>query len=179
MHTKLAICLSLCLLFAGLAGCGSSGEETASPREAAKELARWFRGVEEAVAEREQEQRGFPRFHVSAPPANSGIVELSPAGAAAGETAKGAANQLDVATTLTQEEAAGLYCYFFAFYVDLPSSPDRKEFEVVINNLVKKHLSPTASPADISKSADGLRRAMIEAEKAGRRGGEVAAAGFC
>ena len=159
-------------------GCGSGGDETAAgnPKQ---ELARWYVGVEAAVAEMEAKQRGFTRFRVSEPPAQAALVGLSPAGIEAGEVAKGATAQLDASTTLSAEEASGLYCYFFAFYVNLESSPDKEEFEVVILNLVKSDLLPSASPKEIHASADALRRAMIEAEKAGGRGPEAAAAIFC
>ena len=179
LHTKSVISIAIaCLLLAGLGGCGG-GDTTGPPPNPGKELARWYKGVEAAVAKIEQKQRGFPRFRVNRPPPKNSLVELSPAGAKAGETAKGAAEQLDANTTLNSEEAAGLYCYFFAFYVDLPSSPDKSEFEVVINNLVKGQRSPSSSTAEISESADALREAMIKAEKAGGRGPEVAAALFC
>lgn len=180
LHTKSVISIVLaCLLLGALSGCGSDGESTAPPQHPAKELTRWFKEVEEAVADMEQKQRGFTMFHVSRPPAKSELVGLSPAGVRAGETAKGAADQLDAATALSSDEAAGLYCYFFAFYVDLEFSPDEGEFEVVINNLVKTKLSASSSAAEVGESADALREAMIEAEKAGGRGPEVAAAVFC
>lgn len=179
LHTKNVICVFLAsLLLAGLGACGSAGESTA-PKDPAKELARWFKGVEEAVARMEQKQRGFTQFEVDQAPPKKDLVGLSPAGAKAGETALGAAEQLDAATALSSDEAAGLYCYFFAFYVDLESSPDEEEFEVVINNLVKAELPASSSAAEVGESADALREAMIEAEKAGGRGPEVAAAGFC
>jgi hypothetical protein len=179
LHAKSIRYVALaCLLLAGLSGCGSGGESTA-PRDPAKELARWFKGVEEAVARMEQKQRGFTQFDVHRAPPKRGLVGLSPAGAKAGETALGAADQLDAATTLSSDEAAGLYCYFFAFYVELESSPDEDEFEVVIDNLVKRKLPASSSAAEVGESADALREAMIEAEKAGGRGSEVAAAGFC
>jgi len=128
----------------------------------------------------ERKQRGFTRFHVAGqPPAKSDLLELSPTGVEAGETARDAASQLDAATDLTGEEAAGLYCYFFAFYVDLESSPDKEEFEVVIFNLVKARVSPSATQAEVNRSADALREAMIKAEKRGGRAAEVAAAVFC
>ncbi len=166
-----------CLLLASIAGCGSSGDETSgNPK---RELGRWYKGVEESVAAMEQKQRGFTHFHVSRPPAQSDLAKLSPAGMQAGETAKGAAEQLDAATDLTPREAAGLYCYFFAFYVDLESSPDEKEFELVIKNLVKADPSSSASVAEVRESADALRKAMLGAEKAGKPGPEVAAAIFC
>lgn len=168
-----------CLLVAALGGCGSGGESTLPPPDPAKELARWFKGVEAAVARKEQNQREFTRFRVSRPPPVKGLVELSPAGARAGETAARAAARLDAATTLSAAEASGLYCYFFSFYVDLEFFPDEKEFELVIFNLVKASLSPSASPTDIRESAEALRKAMIEAEKAGGRGPEVAAAFLC
>lgn len=165
------------LLLSGMIGCGSGGDETVgNPK---RELARWYAGVEAAVADMEAKQRGFTRFRVDEPPAKNGLVGLSPAGIEAGEVAKGAAEQLDASTTLSAEEASGLYCYFFAFYVDLESSPDKEEFELVIHNLVKADLLPSASPDDVHRSADALREAMIAAEKAGARGGEVAAAVFC
>jgi hypothetical protein len=166
-----------CLSLASIAGCGSGGDETnGNPKQ---ELVQWYKGVEKSVAATEQKQRDFTKFHVSRPPAQSDLVKLNPAGAKAGETAKGAAGQLDAATALTPEEASGLYCYFFAFYVDLESSPDEKEFELVILNLVKTKLPPSASAGEVHESADALREAMIEAEKAGGRGPEVAAAIFC
>jgi hypothetical protein len=149
------------------------------PEDPVKELTHWFKGVEAAVTRMEEKQSGFTQFRVDTPPAKSGLVAISPGGAKAGETGKGAADQLDAATALTAEEAAGLYCYFFAFYVDLESSPDEKEFEVVIANLVKASLPSSASAAEVRKSADALRKAMLEAEKAGRQGPEVAAAIFC
>jgi hypothetical protein len=168
----------VCLVLAGMVGCGSAGEESGgNPK---RELRQWYVGVEESVAAMERKQRGFIRFRVSEPPQKSEIVPLSPAGARAGETAAGAARQLDAATALTAEEAAGLYCYFFAFYVELEFFPDKKEFEVVIHNLVKARLSPPSVSADeVRESAAGLREAMIAAEKAGGRGGEVAAALLC
>jgi hypothetical protein len=180
LHRKSVISLALaCLLLVGAGGCGSGGETPASPQDRAGELTRWFKGVEAAVADMEQKQRDFTRFKVSKPPPKSALVKLSPAGAKVGEKAAGAADQLDAATDLTDEEATGLYCYFFAFYVDLESSPVEKEFELVIGHLVKAKL-PTPSAADeVSKSADALREAMVEAEKAGGRGPEVAAAGVC
>jgi hypothetical protein len=167
-----------CLLLAGLFGCGGSGDETTeNPKQ---ELRRWYVGVEKSVAAMEAKQRGFTGFSVSEPPEQDGIAQLSPAGAKAGETAAGAAHQLDRATALTADEAAGLYCYFFAFYVDLEFFPDEGEFEVVIHNLVKARLSPpSASAEEVRESATKLRQAMIAAEKAGGRGGEVAAAAFC
>jgi hypothetical protein len=178
LHTRNAICVFLaCLLLGGLDGCGNGGDETVPSEDPVKELAHWFHGVEAAVTRMEEKQSGFSQFRVGAPPAKSGLVAISPAGAKAGETAKGAAEQLDAATALTAAEAAGLYCYFFAFYVDLESSPDEKEFEVVINNLVKPSFS--ASAAEVRESADALRKAMLEAEKAGGQGPEVAAAIFC
>jgi hypothetical protein len=174
------ICVFLaCLLLGGPGGCGSGGEDTAPPEDPARELAQWFRSVDAAVTRIEEKQRGFAQFRVSSPPAKGKLFALSPAGAKAGVEAKGAADQLDAATSLTAEEAAGLYCYFFAFYVDLESSPEEREFELVINNLVKASLSPSASAAEVRESADALRKAMLGAEQAGRRGAEVAAAGFC
>jgi hypothetical protein len=176
------ICLSAalvtCLFLLIAAGCGSGGN---APSEHPKqELARWYKGVEDGVAAMEQKQRGFTQFQVAGqPPARAGLIALSPAGVKAGESARGAAEQLDAATALTPEEASGLYCYFFAFYVDLESSPDEREFEVVISNLVKAKLPPEASPAEVHESADALREAMIEAEKARGQGPEVAAAVFC
>jgi len=172
----LAVAL-ICLALTGVAGCGSGADETtANPKQ---ELRQWFAEVEESVAKMEQKQRGFTQFHVSRPPAKGELIGLSAAGVKAGETARSAAEHLDASTALTPEEAAGLYCYFFAFYVDLESSPDEKEFEVVIFNLAQARLSPAASPGDVHESADALREAMIEAEKAGGRGPEVAAAVFC
>jgi hypothetical protein len=160
-----------------MVGCGSGGDESGgNPRQ---ELRQWYAGVQQAVTAMERKQRGFTQFRVSEPPQKSGIVKLSPAGGAAGETAAGAAARLDAATALSSDEAAGLYCYFFAFYVDLESSPDKEEFEVVILNLVKARLSPSASPDEVHESAATLREAMIAAEQAGGRGGEVAAAVFC
>jgi hypothetical protein len=167
----------VCLLLAGMIGCGSGGDGGGgNPK---RELRQWYSGVEESVAAMERKQRGFTRFRVSEPPEESEIVALSPAGARAGETAAGAARQLDAATALTAEEAAGLYCYFFAFYVDLEFFPDKEEFEVVIHNLVKTRLSPSASSAEVRDSAAGLRKAMVAAENAGVPGGEVAAAILC
>ena len=126
----------------------------------------------------EQKQRGFTHFKVDQPPPQSDVAHLSSAGAKAGKTAAGAADRLDAATALSSAEAAGLYCYFFAFYVDLESTPDEREFEVVIDNLVKAKASASSS-AEVGESADALREAMVEAEKADGRGPEVAAAGFC
>jgi hypothetical protein len=167
-----------CLLLAGAVGCGSGGDETiGNPKQ---ELRQWFANVKASVAKMEQRQRGFTRFQVAGqPPAKSDLLELDPAGVRAGETAGDAADQLDTATALTRKEAAGLYCYFFAFYVDLESSPDKEEFEVVISNLVKTTLSPSATQAEVNRSADALREAMIESEKAGGRATEVAAAVLC
>jgi hypothetical protein len=116
---------------------------------------------------------------VSEPPESCGVVPLSPAGAKAGAGAADAAAQLDAATTLTPTEAAGLYCYFFAFYVDLESSPDEVEFELAVLNLVKAGLSSSAAPRSVRESADQLRKAMLEAGRAGGLGPEVAAAIFC
>jgi hypothetical protein len=167
----------ICLLLAGASGCGSGRDGTSgNPR---RELRQWYVSVEESVAAMESKQRGFTQFSVSEPPQRGGVAALSPAGAKAGEEAADAAAQLDTATTLTAEEAGGLYCYFFAFYVDLESSPAEEEFEAVILNLVKKRLSPSASPEEIRESAAALREAMIAAEKAGARSGEVAAAISC
>ena len=167
-----------CLLLAGVIGCGSGGNETnGNPKQ---ELRRWFANVEQSVAKTEQKQKGFTQFHVAGqPPAKADLLELSAAGVKAGETAADAADQLDVATALTAEEAAGLYCYFFAFYVDLESSPDKEEFEVVIFNLVKARLSPSAPATKIHGSADALRAAMIKAEKAGGLATKVAAGILC
>jgi len=167
-----------CLLLAGVVGCGSGGDgASGNPKQ---ELRQWFAHVEKSVATMEQKQRGFTQFAVAGhPPARAELLELSPAGVEAGETAGDAAAQLDAATALTREETAGLYCYFFAFYADLESSPDKVEFEVVISNLVKTRLSPSATQAEVSRSADALREAMIEAEKRGARAAEVAAAVFC
>jgi len=168
---------AVCLLLAGLTGCGSSGDANdANPKQ---ELHRWYVGVEKSVAAKERDQQNFTKFSVSEPPPMDEIVPLSPAGAKAGETAAGASDQLDAATGLSPDEAAGLYCYFFAFYVDLEFFPDKEEFEVVIHNLVKARLSSSTSPDEVRESAVKLRRAMIAAEKAGGRGGEVAAAIFC
>lgn len=158
-------------------GCGSSDE--ANSENPKQELHRWYAGVEKSVAAMEAKQRGFTKFKVGEPPPMDEIVPLSRAGAKAGETAAGASDQLDAATALSPDEAAGLYCYFFAFYVDLETFPDKGEFELVIHNLVKADLLPAATADDIHKSADALRESMIEAEKAGGRGGEVAAAVFC
>lgn len=177
MAGRASAAAAACLLLAGMIGCGSGGDESGgNPK---RELRQWYVGVEESVAAMERKQRGFTRFRVSEPPEGSEIVSLSPAGARAGEKASGAARQLDAATALTAEEAAGLYCYFFAFYVDLEFSPDEEEFEVVIYNLVKARLSPSASADEVRESAARLRKAMIAAEKADGRGGEVAAATFC
>jgi hypothetical protein len=174
---RVAAAVLVCLLLVGAIGCGSGGDRTSeNPKRA---LRQWYSGVEESVAAMEAKQRDFTQFSVKEPPGRSGMVPLSPAGAKAGEVAAGAAARLDTATTLTAEEAAGLYCYFFAFYVDLESSPDEEEFEVVILNLVKTSLSPSASPRKVRGSAAALREAMIAAEKAGERGPEVAAAIFC
>jgi hypothetical protein len=167
---------AVCLLLAGMIGCGGSGDSGGNPEQ---ELRQWYVGVEKSVAAMEAKQRGFTRFRVNEPPEKSEIVQLSPAGARAGETAAAAARQLDTATALTADEAAGLYCYFFAFYVDLEFSPDKEEFEEVILNLVEARLSPSASPDEVRESAAALRKAMIAAEKAGERGGKVAAAIFC
>jgi len=177
MARRVAATAALCLLLAGLTACGSS--EEASSRNPKQEVRRWYIGVEKSVAAMEAKQRGFTKFSVSEPPPKDAIAPLSPTGAKAGEAAAGAARQLDTATALTPDEAAGLYCYFFAFYVDLEFFPDKEEFEVVIHNLVKSKLSSPASPDEVRESAVKLRRAMIEAEKAGERGGEVAAAIFC
>lgn len=175
--TRASAAVVTLLLLSGMVGCGSSGDETTgNPKQ---ELAQWYVGVEAAVADMEAKQRGFTRFHVSEPPAKDALVGFSPAGIEAGELAKGAAEQLDASTTLSAVEAAGLYCYFFAFYVDLESSPDKEEFELVIHNLVKADLLPSASPGEVHASADALRGAMIDAEKAGGRSPEVAAAIFC
>lgn len=178
MVRRASAAAAICLLLAGLTGCGSSRDErSGSPK---RELQRWYTGVEDSVAAMEAKQRGFTRFQVSEPPEKDAIVPLNPAGAKAGETAAEAAARLDAATALTPDEAAGLYCYFFAFYVDLESSPDEEEFEVVILNLVKPRLlPPSTSPNEVRESAVQLRRAMIAAEKAGGRGPEVAAAVFC
>jgi hypothetical protein len=180
VHTKTVIAAAIaCLLLAGLDGCGSGSEGSAPPQDPAKELARWFHGVEAAVARMEEKQRGFTQFRVDRPPAKSQLVALSPVGVEVGEIADAAAAQLDAATVLTGGEAAGLYCYFFAFYVDLESSPDEEEFELVINNLVKTKLSSSSSRAEVRESADALREAMMEAEKAGGRSRQAAAAAFC
>ena len=177
MAKRASAALGVCLLMACVAGCGSGGDEASgNPKQ---ELRKWYVGVEEAVAKMEQKQSGFTQFRVSEPPAESSLVELSPAGVKAGETAADAADRLDAATALSREEAAGLYCYFFAFYVDLESSPDEEEFEVVITNLAKTRARSSAAEAEIKDSADALREAMIEAEKAGGSGPEVAAAIFC
>jgi len=167
----------VCLLSVGAIGCGSGGDETSENTKRA--LRQWYSGVEESVAVMERKQRGFTQFSVKEPPGGIGVVPLSPAGAKAGEVAADAATRLDTATTLTAEEAAGLYCYFFAFYVDLEFSPDEEDFEVVILNLVKTRLSPSSPPREVRGSAAALREAMIAAEKAGGRGPEVAAAIFC
>jgi len=177
MAGRASAAAALCLLLAGLTGCGSSGD--ASGEHPKQELRQWYVGVEKSVAAMEAKQRGFTKFSVSEPPEKDGIVQLSPAGARAGETAAEASHQLDTATALTPGEAAGLYCYFFAFYIDLESSPDKEEFELVIHNLVKADLLPSATADDIHQSADALRESMFEAEKAGGQGGEVAAAVFC
>jgi hypothetical protein len=180
MHRKSAICVFLaCLLGGGLGGCGSSGEESAPPRDPARELAHWYQGVEAAVQRMEAKQRHFIRFRVGAPPPKSGLVALSPAGARAGEVARRAAVQLDAATALTAEDAAGLYCYFFAFYADLETAPDKSEFELVIDNLVKTESSFSESASAVRDSADALRNAMLDAERTDRSGRQVAAAAFC
>ena len=177
MAKRASAAAAIFLALVGVIGCGSGGD--GSSENLKRELQQWYAGVEKAVAEMEQKQRGFTKFRVSEPPAQDDLVGLSPAGAKTGETAAGAADQLDAATALSSEEAAGLYCYFFAFYVDLESSPDEKEFEVVILNLVKTRLSSSASLEEVRESAAALRAAMIAAEKAGGRGPEVAAAVFC
>jgi hypothetical protein len=165
------------LLLGSVVGCGSGGDEAVgNPKQ---ELRQWYVSVKAAVADMEAKQRGFTRFRVSEPPAQDDLVALSPAGIEAGEVARGAAEQLDASTTLSAEEAGGLYCYFFAFYVDLESSPDKEEFKLVILNLVEADLLPSASPSEVHASADALRRAMIGAEKAAGRGPEVAAAILC
>jgi hypothetical protein len=174
---RVVAALLVCLILVGAIGCGSGGGKTSEDPK--RELRQWYSGVEESVAAMEAKQRGFTQFSVKEPPERSGVVPLSPAGAKAGEVAADAATRLDAATTLTAEEAAGLYCYFFAFYVDLEFSPDEEEFKTVILNLVKTSLSPSASPRKVRGSAAALREAMIAAEKAGGRGPEVAAAIFC
>jgi hypothetical protein len=168
----------ICLLLAGAVGCGGGEDETtANPKQ---ELHQWFADVEKSVAKMEQKQRGFTQFDVAGqPPARADLLGLSQAGVKAGETARDGADQLDTATALAGEEAAGLYCYFFAFYVNLESSPDQEEFQVVIFNLAKGRLLPSATQAEVDRSADELREAMIEAEDAGRRATEVAAAVLC
>ena len=179
LHTRV-ICVFLAYLFlGGLDACGSGGDNTLPPEDPVKELTHWFQGVEAAVTRMEEKQSGFTLFHVSRPPAKSELAGLSTVGAKAGENAAGAAAQLDSATALTKEEAAGLYCYFSAFYADLESAPDEREFGAVIFNLVKGTLSPSASPGEVRESAAVLREAMIGAEKGGGRGPEVAAAAFC
>jgi hypothetical protein len=177
MARRASAAAAFCLLVAGLGGCGAS--EDASSEKPEQELHRWYAGVEESVAAMEAKQRGFTKFRVGEPPEKDAIVQLSPAGAKAGGTAAEAADQLDTATTLSPTEAAGLYCYFFAFYVDLETFPDKQEFELVIHNLVKADLLPSGTADDVGESAAALRESMIEAEKAGGRGGEVAAAVFC
>src|SRR5215218_745163 len=93
----------ICLLLAGMIGCGSDGGEgRGNPKQ---ELRQWYVGVEKSVAAMERKQRGFTRFRVSEPPEKSAISQLSPAGARAGRTAAAAAHQLDTATTLTAEES--------------------------------------------------------------------------
>lgn len=128
----------------------------------------------------EEKQREFTRFHVATePPATATLAKLSGAGIRVGETAEGSATQLSQVTTLTKEEAEGLYCYFFAFYVDLEFSPGREDFEKVITNLVKTRLLGSASPEQVHESADALRESMIRAENAGDPAAEVAAALLC
>jgi hypothetical protein len=167
----------ICALIAGAIGCGSGGDETGgNPKQ---ELRQWYAGVKNSVSKMERKQRAFTQFRVSRPPAESELVRLSPAGARAGETARGAANRLDAATSLTGEEAAGLYCYFFAFYTDLESSPVEKEFEVVIFNLVKTRLLPSASPTEVHESAAALLESMLQAERTKDPGTEVAAGVLC
>jgi hypothetical protein len=177
MATRASAAAAIFLALIGVIGCGSGEDGSSGNPE--RELRQWYAGVEEAVARMERKQRGFTKFRVSEPPPQGDLAGLSPPGAKAGKTAAGAADQLDAATGLSGEEAAGLYCYFFAFYVDLESSPDEKEFGVVILNLVKTRLSASASPEEVRESAAALRKAMIAAEKASGRGPEVAAAVFC
>jgi len=179
LHTKGAIAALTCLLLAGLGGCGTGGEETAAPRDPARELARWFGSVEAAVARKEEKQRDFTGFQVGPPPQAGGIRALSPAGAEAGKRAEHAVDKLDAATGLSAGQAAGLYCYFFAFYAGLETVPAKKEFEVVIGNLVKTESSLSAPASEVRESADALHQAMTEVEKAGGRAPDVAAAGFC
>ena len=177
MVRRVPTAVAVCLLLGAMIGCGSGDENRGgNPKQ---ELRQWYVGVERTVAAMEAKQRGFTRFRVNEPPEKSEIVQLSPAGARAGETAAAAAHRLDRATALTAAESAGLYCYFFAFYIDLEFSPDKEEFEAVILNLVKTKLTSSASPDEVRASAAALRGAMIAAEKAGNRGGEVAAAIFC
>lgn len=183
MCTKGAILAALTCLFLGTAGgCGSNRdagntEQTDNPAQA---LTKWFRSVEGEVTKMEEKQREFTRFHVVArPPAKGDLVKLSAAGVKVGEEADASATQLSRITALTKEEAEGLYCYFFAFYVNLEFSPGRQEFEEVIANLVKARLQGSASPEQTHESADALRQSMIRAEKAGGPAPEVAAAMLC
>jgi hypothetical protein len=173
---------AVCLLCGSAMGCGSDGRTTGDSTQAqspAKELATWYQGVEASVAKMEQKQRGFTQFRVDQPPARAGLVKLSPAGIRAGEIAESSATGLSDATSLTQEEAKGLYCYFFVFYVDLEFFPDRDEFEEVIFNLVKPRLLPATVPIQVHRSADALRRSMIRAENGGLRSSKVAAGILC
>jgi hypothetical protein len=174
---------AVCLLFGSPAGCGSdegaTGEST-QVRSPARELTDWYQNVETEVTKMEEKQREFTRFHVAAePPATATLAKLSGAGVRVGEMAESSATQLSQVTTLTKEEAKGLYCYFFAFYVDLEFSPGRDDFEEVIANLVKTRILGSASPGPVHESADALRESMIRAEKAADPAAEVAAAILC
>jgi hypothetical protein len=173
---------AVCLLCGSAMGCGGGGGTTGDSTQAqspAKELANWYQSVEATVAKMEQKQRGFTHFRVEQPPARADLVKLSPAGIRAGEVAERSATQLSDATSLTQEEAKGLYCYFFAFYVDLESSPDRDGFEEVIFKLVKPRLLPATVPKQVHRSADALRRSMISAENGRPLSSKVAAGILC
>jgi hypothetical protein len=174
---------AVCLLFGSLNGCGNDEGATGDLTQAqspARELTDWYQNVETEVTKMEEKQREFTRFHVAAqPPARTDLAKLSAAGVRVGETAEGSATQLSQATTLTKDEAKGLYCYFFAFYVDLEFSPEREEFERVITNLVKTRLLGSASPEQVHESAEALRQSMIRVEKARDPAGEVAAAVLC
>ncbi len=183
LERKGAILAALaCLILGTVGGCGSSGDGngTESAEDPARALAGWYRSVEAEVAKMERKQRGFTRFHVAAePPSRADLGKLSAAGVRVGEAAESSAARLSQVTTLTKEEAEGLYCYFFAFYVDLEFFPDRASFEEVIFNLVKAERLSPKSTAGIHESADGLRKAMIEAEKATGPAPKVAAGILC
>jgi hypothetical protein len=180
---RVLLVAAVCLLFGSLTGCGSdkgaSGDSTQA-RSPARELTDWYQIVEAEVTKMEEKQREFTRFHVGAqPPAKADLAKLSAAGVRVGETAESGATQLSRVTTLTKEEVEGLYCYFFAFYVDREFAPGREDFEKVITNLVKTRLLGSASPEQVHESADALRESMIRVEKARDPAVEVAAAILC